>query len=371
MSAAGRRSVLARTSAQLASDFAGEGRPAFRGRQVARWVHARGVRDFAEMTDLSLALRGQLAELWQTAALTREQVHRAEDGTRKLVLGTCDGARIEAVLIPEERRHTLCVSSQIGCSLDCSFCATGRLGLGRNLLAEEIVDQVLHGAEVMAEDGKGELSHIVFMGMGEPLLNLGNVVQAIRVLTHPDGFAFSPKRITVSTSGVVSRMAELGRAVPVRLAVSLHATTDEVRDVLVPINKRFPIAELLEACADYPVARRDRISFEYTLMRDVNDSREDALRLARLIQGLRAKVNVIPMNEHAGAPYLRPGEERIEDFVETLASRGVTATLRRPRGDDILAACGQLGALPTVGAPPGLPESAPRLHTVENAADKQ
>ncbi|MCP4007070.1 MAG: 23S rRNA (adenine(2503)-C(2))-methyltransferase RlmN [bacterium] len=339
-----RSSLLAYTSDELRQQFEERGLPGFRGQQVARWLCGRRVRDFDAMTNLSLPLRKQLAQIWRSSALRRADVHTAADGTCKLVLCTDDDARIESVIIPEQRRNTLCVSSQVGCSLDCSFCATGRLGLGRNLRAEEIVDQVLHGWEVLAERGE-ELSHVVFMGMGEPLLNLQNVVQAIRVLLDNQGLCFSPKRITVSTAGVVSRMADLGKAVPVRLAVSLHATTDEVRDTLVPINRRFPIAQLLQACRDFPVARRDRISFEYTLMRDVNDTPADAIRLAKLIRGVRCKVNVIPMNEHAGAPYRRPTEIRIHDFVESLAAQGVTATLRRARGDDIFAACGQLGAL--------------------------
>ena len=257
-------------------------------------------------------------------------MHAAADGTRKLVLGTRDGARIESVLIPEGRRQTLCVSSQIGCSLDCSFCATGRMGLGRNLRAEEIVDQVLHACELLDADGKA-LTHVVFMGMGEPLLNLANVVQAIRVLTHAEAFALSPKRITVSTAGVVPKLAELGAAVPVRLAVSLHATRDALRDELVPLNRRFPLAALLEACAAYPIAKRDRLSFEYALLAGVNDSDDDARELARIALDARAKINLIPMNEHPGSPYRRPSEARIDAFLAVLADAGVGATLRSAR----------------------------------------
>jgi len=344
------RSLLAHTPDELRSAFAADGLPAFRAAQVARWLFASRVREFGAMANLPLALRAELASGWEASALERLAVHQAADGTRKLVLGTRDGARIEAVLIPEGKRQTLCVSSQIGCSLDCSFCATGRMGLGRNLRAEEIVDQVMHACEIL--DAAGEtLTHVVFMGMGEPLLNLKNVVQAIRVLTHAEGFTLSPKRITVSTAGVVPRLADLGAAVPVRLAVSLHATTDALRDELVPLNRRFPLAALLEACAAYPIAKRDRLSFEYALLAGVNDSDADAQRLARIALDARAKVNLIPMNEHPGNPYRRPSEARIEAFLAVLAAAGATATVRRSRGDDIFAACGQLGALAETQSP--------------------
>ncbi len=344
------KSLLARTPDELRGDFALAGRPGYRAAQVAHWLFARREREFAAMVNLPARLRGELAGEWRTRALDRIAVHEAADGARKLVLGTHDGARIEAVLIPEGRRQTLCVSSQIGCSLDCSFCATGRMGLGRNLRAEEIVDQALHACEILDDAGQ-TLTHVVFMGMGEPLLNLSNVVQAIRVLTHPDAFALSPKRITVSTAGVVPKLAELGRALPVRLAVSLHATRDALRDELVPLNRRFPLAKLLEACAAYPIAKRDRLSFEYALLAGVNDSREDARELARIALEARAKVNLIPMNEHPGSPYRRPSEAAIEAFLAVLAEAGVGATVRRSRGDDIFAACGQLGALAEALAP--------------------
>ncbi len=351
--------LLARTPDQLRAAFAAAGLPGFRASQVARWLFVRRVRDFAAMANLPRELRARLSTEWETRALERIAVHAAADGTRKLVLATRDGARIEAVLIPERRRQTLCVSSQIGCSLDCSFCATGRMGLGRNLRAEEIVDQALHACEILAETGQ-TLTHVVFMGMGEPLLNLANVVQAIRVLTHAEAFALPPRRITVSTAGVVPKLAELGAAVPVRLAVSLHATTDELRDELVPLNRRFPLAALLEACAAYPLTRRDRLSFEYALLAGVNDSDADARRLARIALPLEAKVNLIPMNEHPGSPYRRPSEDRIDAFLAVLAEAGANSTVRRSRGDDIFAACGQLGALAEVQRPATRPDAVSR-----------
>ncbi len=338
------KSLLSHTPAELRDAFVAEGVERFRAGQVLRWVHSRGVREFEQMSDLSRELRGRLGERWTARALELERAPASSDGTRKLVLRTSDGSRIESVLIPEDGRRTLCVSSQVGCSLDCTFCATAKLGFGRNLRAEEIVDQVLHGQDMLRAQGE-RLTHVVFMGMGEPLLNLREVVRAIRVMTDPGALGLSRRRITVSTAGVVPRMAELGREVKVRLAVSLHATTDELRDRLVPLNRRFPLATLLQACRDYPLPPRDRLSFEYTLMRDVNDSDADARRLVRLLHGLRAKVNLIPLNEHPGTEFQRPRTERVEGFAASLAAAGLTVSVRRSRGDDILAACGQLGAI--------------------------
>ena len=338
------KTVLEHTPQELRSAFVREGFEPFRAGQVVRWVYRRGESDFGAMSDLSRKVRSLLAASWVTHALSLLSCERSIDGTEKLVLETDDAARIEAVIIPEEDRRTLCVSSQVGCSLDCSFCATGRMGLGRNLRADEMVDQVLQARRVLAPRGE-TITHLVFMGMGEPLLNLRNVVQAIRILTDPQAGSLGARRITVSTAGVVPKIAELGESVPVRLAVSLHATTDEVRDQLIPLNRRFPLAELLDACRKYPLARRDRISFEYTLIEGVNDTLEDARRLVGLLHGLRAKVNLIPLNEHPATLYRRPSAERIEAFTEALAGSGMTATVRRSRGGDIFAACGQLGAL--------------------------
>jgi 23S rRNA (adenine2503-C2)-methyltransferase len=338
------KALLAKTPDELRAEFQASGVPGFRAAQVARWLYAKHRRSFGAMTNLPAALRDELAAGWAVTALEVAERHVAADGTQKLVLATGDGARIESVIIPEERRRTLCVSSQIGCSLDCSFCATGRLGLGRNLRAEEIVDQALLAAAFLAEEGRA-LTHVVFMGMGEPLLNLKNVAQAIRVLTHPDAFALSPRRITVSTAGVVPKIADVAEEIPgVRLALSLHAVRDALRDELVPLNKRFPIDELVAACAAFPSPRRERVSFEYTLIAGVNDSVEDARGLAELARRARAKVNVIPLNEHPQSPYRRPSEARIDAFAAALVAAGASCTVRRSRGDDIFAACGQLGA---------------------------
>jgi len=346
--------LLAHTPDELRQRFGEAGLETWRADQVVRWVYERRVRDFEAMTDLSRSLRAELAGRWSARALRLDAVHRSADGTAKLALSTADGAGIEAVLIPEKQRRTLCVSSQIGCSLDCAFCATGRLGLGRNLRAEEIVDQALAAADLLARDGE-RLSHVVFMGMGEPLLNLRAVMQSIRVLSHPRAFGISPRRITVSTAGVVPRLEELAAALPVRIAISLHAPTDSQRDSLVPLNRRFPLAQLLSACDRLPTSRRAGLTFEYALIEGVNDSDADATRLAGLLRGRDAKVNVIPLNPVPGLPYRRPSDARVDRFAARVSSLGVLATVRRSRGDDVYAACGQLGRL----SPPGVSEGSP------------
>lgn len=344
-------SLLDHSAASLRQAFAASGIEGYRAKQVLHWVYERRAAGFEEMTNLNKALRGRLADEWGFHSLALEQVHESSDGTRKLVLGTGAQAtspseRIEAVIIPEEDRRTLCLSTQIGCSLDCSFCATGRMKLVRNLRTDEIVDQLVHANAVLAPQDE-RITHIVYMGMGEPLLNLSNVIQSIRVFTDPEAGGLSTRRVTVSTAGVVPKLEELSSAVSTRLAISLHATTNDVRDELVPLNKRFPIETLLEACRRFPLPRRDRISFEYTLIKGVNDSPEDARRLVRLLHGIRAKINLIPMNEHPASPYQRPEPERVERFVAALAKSRAPVSVRRSRGDDVYAACGQLAGLAT------------------------
>jgi 23S rRNA (adenine2503-C2)-methyltransferase len=326
--------------AALRERFAAEGLPAFRADQVASWLYARGVEDPRAMTDLPEELREALAERYETRALELAALERSADGTVKAALLARDGALLEAVAIPEEGRTTLCLSTQVGCPLACSFCATGTLGLTRNLGPAEIVDQLLRLREALPER---RITNVVFMGMGEPLLNLRAVIEAVRTLQHPKGFGLAPRRVTVSTAGVVPRIAELLAAVPVNLAVSLHATSDTVRDVLVPLNRRFPLAELIGALRRIPqLSRRHPVFVEYTLMESVNDSMADARRLVALLRGLPAKVNLIPMNPHAGAPYRPPAPEVASRFMGELVRGGLVATLRRSRGADIDAACGQL-----------------------------
>ncbi len=328
---------------RLGDYFVSEGIPRYRADQVADWLYQRGVEDPHEMTNLDASLRARLASEWQTRALSLDTLSVSSDGTRKLVLRTADDAVVEAVLIPEERRNTLCISTQVGCPLSCSFCATGAMGFTRNLATAEIVDQVCRAREVLEEEDR--ISNIVFMGMGEPLLNLPAVLEAIRILVHPKAFAMAPRRVTVSTAGVLPKIRPLLEVGPINLAVSLHATRDEVRDVLVPLNRRFPIAKLLDYLRNEElVSARRPIFFEYTLMQGVNDSEQDARRLPALLQGIPCKLNVIPMNAHADAPYRPPAREVVDRFTAILHEGGLRVTLRRNRGADIDAACGQLAA---------------------------
>jgi 23S rRNA (adenine2503-C2)-methyltransferase len=326
---------------RLREAFAQRGIAPFRAEQLAGWVYGQGVEDPDRMTNLPGELRAALGSTLSLRALELDSLEVSEDGTRKGVLRARDGARIEAVVIPEPERTTLCVSTQVGCPLKCSFCATGALGLTRNLSTAEIVDQVCRMREALPEGAP--ITNVVFMGMGEPLLNLAAVLEAIRILIDPKAFQLAPRRVTVSTAGIVPRLAELVTSAPVNLAVSLHATTDAVRDVLVPLNRRFPLRELLGALAALPgLSRRHPIFFEYTLMAGVNDSPEDAERLVKLLAEIPSKINLIPMNAHPDAPYRAPAPEVADRFLGILARARMVATLRRPRGSDIAAACGQL-----------------------------
>ena len=327
----------------LRERFAADGIAPWRAEQVASWLYARGIEDPAEWTDLPRDLRARLAGDWRLRALEWDDLARSTDGTVKGRLRADDGALVEAVLIPEEERTTLCVSTQVGCPLACSFCATGALGFTRNLTVAEILDQLCRMREALAPGQR--ITNVVFMGMGEPLLNLPRVVDAVRVLLHPKAFALGPRKVTVSTAGVVPRIGALVEAVPVNLAVSLHSANDAQRDVLVPINRRFPLDVLLATLRGLPgLGPRRPVFFEWTLIAGVNDAPEDARELVRRIQGLPAKVNLIPMNAHPDSPHRPPPAEACSRFAGELARRGVTVTLRRPRGADIDAACGQLAA---------------------------
>jgi 23S rRNA (adenine2503-C2)-methyltransferase len=325
----------------LRERLARDGHAPYRADQIAGWLYRRGVDDLEQMTDLAVELRAGLGESWETRALEIAGLDRSRDGTVKAILQARDGAEIESVLIPEEDRTTLCISTQVGCAMACGFCATGSLGFRRNLTTAEIVDQVCRMREAV-EAGR-RITNIVFMGMGEPLLNLSAVMEAVRILIHPKAFAMAPRRVTVSTVGVASKIEELLTGVPVNLAVSLHATTDEVRERLVPINRRFPLAVLLGRLRELDsITPRRPVFFEYTLIAGVNDSLEDARRLAPLLAGIPSKLNLIPMNPHADSPFRPPSEEVIDRFLRIVAGAGMLVTLRRPRGEDIDAACGQL-----------------------------
>jgi len=320
------------------------GQPRFRGEQIWRWVHGRGATSFDDMSNLSRELRASLAERATLGTLTVAEVQASRDGTRKLRLVTRDGRSIESVLIPDGDKTTLCISSQVGCAIDCQFCATAKLGLTRNLDAGEIVDQVYRARQLLAEvDTDRRITNLVYMGMGEPLHNYDNVMASLRILTHDLGVGLSQRRITVSTAGMVPRIARLGlEDVRPNLAVSLNAASDEVRDRIMPINRKWDIESLLSAIRAYPLEHRRRVTFEYVLLAGVNDSLADADRLARLLRGIRCKVNIIPWNPHPESDFRRPTPQAIEAFQEECKRRGLPTYLRTPRGDDIDAACGQL-----------------------------
>ncbi len=317
------------------------GQARYRGRQLFRWIQARRATSLDAMTTLSRGLRADLAGRVRVSrpAVAREQ--RATDGTRKFLLRLGDGEEIESVLIPDEDRLTACVSTQAGCPLACRFCLTGLMGMRRNLTASEIVGEVLTLQDAVAANER--ISNIVLMGMGEPLLNFAEVERALRILCDEHGASFSPRRITLSTAGHVPGIKKLAASdLGVNLAVSLSATTDAVRNRLMPINRRWPIAELLIACRAYPLPNRRRLTFEYVMLDRVNDSGEDATRLVGLLRGIRCKVNLIPFNATPDLPDRPSRRDRIEAFQRILCDAHLTATIRESRGRDISAACGML-----------------------------
>ena len=319
--------------------------------QIWQWIYQWGVRDFDSMTNLAKAYRAQLAEKFviEVPEVVTRKV--SEDGTRKYLVRIAGGHEVEVVYIPEEGRGTLCVSSQVGCTLTCSFCHTGTQKLVRNLTAGEVIGQVMVARDDLGEwpeigapkDETRLLSNIVLMGMGEPLYNFENVRDAMKIAMDAEGIQLSRRRITLSTSGVVPEIHRTAAEIGCQLAVSFHATTDEVRNKLVPINKRWNIEALLEALRAYPkVSNSERITFEYVMLKDVNDSDEDAHRLVKLIEGIPAKINLIPFNEWPGSPYERSSNNRIRAFANIIYQAGYASPIRTPRGEDIMAACGQL-----------------------------
>ncbi len=326
--------------------FASIGEKSFRASQVMKWIHQVGVSDFAEMTNLSKALRASLADTAQIDVPEIISDNLSEDGTRKWLLKVPGKSAIEMVFIPEESRGTLCVSSQVGCTLNCSFCATGKQGYNRDLTTAEIIGQVWLAKHMLAEQYKTDqriVSNVVMMGMGEPLMNFDNVVSAMKIMQDDFCFGLSKRRITLSTAGVVPKIDELKEACPVSLAVSLHAPNDELRNELVPLNKKYPIKELLDACNRYVAdSARARITFEYVMLEGVNDELEHAHQLAQLMKMVPGKVNLIPFNSFAGIDYKRSSNSRINRFRDVLHNAGTIATVRKTRGDDIEAACGQL-----------------------------
>lgn len=361
------------TLRELTAFLAPLDKASYRAVQLTKWIYQQGVTDFARMTNLSKRFREALAEVAYVSSLEPSFTQVSADGTVKFQFTLADGSKIESVIIPDEDRLTLCLSTQVGCALGCTFCYTGSLGLKRNLSVAEIVNQICAAnayleraseghaplravscpgapawgrapvSEPLRMESRPKLTNLVYMGMGEPLHNYDAVVKSIEIATSNDGLQFSHRKITVSTAGLLPQMERLLAETQVHLAVSLHATTESQRTALMPINRRYPLTQLLEACRRLPLAKRQRITFEYTLIDGVNDSEADARRLVELLRGIPCKVNLIAMNEHPASLLRAPSSARVRRFQDILQAAGYTAFLRTRRGDDIAAACGQLG----------------------------
>ncbi len=327
--------------AELEELLAAHGAPRFHARQLFQWVHRRGVTDFEAMTDLGRDLRARLTRDFQVLTPDVVRQERSADGTTKFLLQLADGKLIESVYIPDTPSNTFCLSTQVGCAMKCAFCLTGKMGIVRNLTAGEIVGQV----RVLARELNmlDKRFNIVLMGMGEPLHNYDATMKALRILADEHGLAVSPRRVTLSTVGVLPALERLAtEPLMPNLAISLHSTTEDQRDMLVPINRKYGLKELLDACRRFPLKRRNRITFEYVMLADVNDTPEDARRLVKLLSGIKAKVNLLPLNEAAGIPFERPSDDRVNRFAQILADHHLTVSVRKSRGRDIRAACGQL-----------------------------
>jgi 23S rRNA (adenine2503-C2)-methyltransferase len=331
---------------RLAGQFEQWGERGFRATQVVKWIHQRGIADFAAMTDISKGLRAQLGELAQVLPPEIALERRSDDGTVKWVLRLADGNAIETVFIPEEDRGTLCISSQVGCALDCTFCSTAQQGFNRNLTAHEIIGQIwIANSRLPVPAGRSRaVTNVVFMGMGEPLANFDAVVDAIDLMLDDHAYGLSKRRVTLSTSGLVPALDRLGEVTDVALAVSLHAPNDALRDRLVPINRKYPIRDLLAACRRYTRdgARHHRVTFEYVLLAGLNDQPEHARELIALLRDVPCKINLIPFNPFPGSPFIRPSMNAVHAFERQLSDAGYVTIIRRTRGDDIDAACGQL-----------------------------
>lgn len=341
-----RPNLLGLDRAGLEALFAELGEKPFRASQLTKWIHQQGVIDFDLMTNISKSLRDTLKQRTVITPLKVAHDELSSDGTRKWVLELDDGNRIETVYIPEPDRGTLCVSSQVGCALDCSFCSTGRRGFNRNLSSAEIISQVWLASRLLEEEKKPgrTITNVVLMGMGEPLLNFDNIVKAVRIMMDDFAYGLSKRRVTVSTAGIVPAIDRLGEVLDMRLAVSLHAANDTLRNELVPINKKYPLKELIAACHRFISKQnsRTRITFEYVMLDGVNDTPQHARELVRLLKGLPVLVNLIPFNPFVGSGYGTSSFKSIEDFARILMSADMTTVIRRTRGDDIDAACGQL-----------------------------
>jgi 23S rRNA (adenine2503-C2)-methyltransferase len=343
----GRRNLVGLSRERLAQEMEALGEKPFRAKQLWHWIYFRGVSDFAAITNLSKRFRAVLEDKFVIARPAVSADQTSADGTRKWLLRMIDGHEVEAVHIPETDRGALCVSSQVGCTLSCRFCYTGTQKLARNLDAAEIVGQVMLARDMLGEwpspRGARKISNIVLMGMGEPLYNYDHVAAAMKIVMDAEGIAISKRRITLSTAGVVPMIERCGAELGVNLAISLHATNDELRDKLVPLNRKYPIHDLMAACRSYPSGGNTRrITFEYIMLDGINDSPAEARALVKLIAGIPAKVNLIPFNPWPGAPYGRSSASAIRAFAEIVNNAGYASPVRRPRGEDIMAACGQL-----------------------------
>lgn len=329
----------------LTAHFAQMGEKPFRARQVMRWMHQGAAGDFDEMTDLAKSLRAKLTDSAQVGVPALMAAQESHDGTRKWLLDVGTGNGVETVFIPETDRGTLCISSQVGCALECTFCSTGRQGFNRNLSTAEIIGQLWWANKALGATPKDErvISNVVMMGMGEPLANYDNVVTALSIMLDDHGYALSRRRVTVSTSGMVPQMDRLKEDMPVALAVSLHAPNDAIRNEIVPLNKKYPLKELMAACRRYLVkAPRDFVTFEYVMLDGVNDKPEHARELLELVKDVPCKFNLIPFNPFPNSGYNRSSDENIRVFRDILYQAGLVVTVRKTRGDDIDAACGQL-----------------------------
>ena len=349
---AGRIPLIGLTLPEMTATMETHKLPAFRAKQIWHWIYRRGVQNFEDMVNLPKDMRTLLTEKHSIKRANTAKEQRSTDGTIKWLLSLSDGQQIETVVIPETKRGTLCISSQVGCTLSCKFCHTGTQPLVRNLGTHEILQQIMHARDALNEwpragdkqpDKKHNLTNIVVMGMGEPFFNYDNIAQALRICMNPDGLAISKRRITLSTSGIASMIRQCGNDLGVNLAVSLHASTDEVRSKLMPINKKYPLKDILEACRTYPgTSNSRRITFEYLMLRDINDTDKDAVRLTKLLRDIPSKINIIPFNEWEGSGFKCSTKAQIRSFAHILEEAGYEAPIRRPRGQDIMAACGQL-----------------------------
>lgn len=341
----GRTDLKNMTRAQLVRYVERLGQPSFRAEQILAWLYRPGITDFDQMTDLAKDFRNILSRQARISRFADPVIEKSRDGSVKFGFFLEDGSVIESVLIPEEDRSTLCISSQVGCAMGCSFCLTGKSGFSRNLKTSEIVNQVCAVRDWVQDEGRERVTNLVFMGMGEPLANLDNLLNALSILTEQRGLDFASRRITVSTCGLIPQMLELGRKSDVNLAISLHAADNATRSRLMPVNRKYPLEDLLEACRQYPMKKRQRIMFEYTLLEGVNDSDENAEELAQLLRSIPCKINLLSVNETEASSYRSPGRDRVLRFQEILRRRGYTVFIRLSRGSDISAACGQLAGI--------------------------